>query len=69
VNTLLLQELFVKDVERVARWFVYVLMGCFGEFEEMVVVVLFFVFDDFLFMIVNMFFVDGGIFGVYVMLL
>lgn len=69
VVMLLFMELFVKDVEWVQCCFVYVLMGWFVELVEIVVVVVFFVSDDLFFMMVSNFFVDGGISGVYVMLL
>ena len=66
VNTPLLQELFAKDPERVARRLIHIPMGRFGEASEIAAAAAFLASDDSSFMTASTFLVDGGISGAYV---
>ena len=66
VNTPLLQELFAKDPERVARRLVHIPMGRFGEASEIAAAAAFLASDDASFVTASTFLVDGGISAAYV---
>jgi NAD(P)-dependent dehydrogenase (short-subunit alcohol dehydrogenase family) len=65
VNTPLLEELFAKDPEGVAKRLVHIPMGRFGEPEEIAKAALFLASDDSSYITASTFLVDGGLTAAY----
>jgi len=66
VNTPLLQELYAKDPDQVARRMVHLPMGRFAEPREIAQGALFLASDDSSYVTASTFLVDGGLSGAYV---